>query len=176
MNRAVELWMLCFEDSRETAEEFFSLRGVETLTECSPQGELMGMASLIPVSDSLGGRGYYVYGVCVHPSFRGRGIFRKLMSECEARATELGASYLCLIPATEKLYGTYFRMGYRIPVELCGFICEGDVEIRSCSKDFTLFAKTDAEYSGNVRGLLKPFSERYSSDMKFCFPERMGEC
>ena len=175
MTQAVELWTLCFEDSRETAEEFFSLRGVGTLTEYSPQGELAGMASLVPVSDSLGGRGYYAYGVCVHPSFRGQGLFRKLMLRCEETAREQGASYLCLIPADAELRDTYIRMGYEIPVELCTGGREG-VAIRSGSEDFSRFAQTDAEPSVEMRGLLKPFDESYSSDMKFYFPERMGEC
>ena len=169
------LWVLCFGDPYEVAEEFFSLRGVETLTE-ERDGEVVGMASIVPVSDSLGGRGYYVYGVCVSPEYRGEGIFRRLMSRCEERAREEGFDYLCLIPVSEDIAAAYEKMGYIVSVALCTNADGYAVGIVSKSADFADFSVSDGEFSGARCGLLKPIREGFDTNIGFFFPNRMGEC
>lgn len=173
--RMKDLWVLCFGDPYEVAEEFFSLHGVETLTE-EREGAVAGMASIVPVSDSLGGRGYYVYGVCVSPEYRGEGIFKRLMRRCEERAREKGFDYLCLIPVSEDIAATYERMGYLVSVALCTDAKGSGAGIVSESADFAEFSVSDGEFSGARCGLLKPIREGFDTDIGFFFPNRMGEC
>ncbi len=170
-----KLWVLCFGDPYEVAEEFFSLRGVETLTE-EREGKTAGMASLVPVSDSLGGRGYYVYGVCVSPEYRGEGIFKRLMSRCEERAREDGLDYLCLIPVNSGIAAAYEKMGYSVRVSLCTDTDGSRAGIVSESADFAEFSLSDGEFSGAQCGLLKPIREDFDTNIGFSFPNRMGEC
>ena len=171
----IDLWVRCFGDSYEVAREFFALGGVETLSE-KIDGELAGMASLIPVSDSLGGRGYYLYGVCVADEYRGRGIFKRLMSRCEQKAINEGADYLCLIPVNRSIAEAYLRMGYSIPVALCTDTDCSSVRIFSDSVDFSEFALSDEDFFGADCGMLKPISKSVDTNMSFSFPNRMGEC
>ena len=173
--KMIDLWVLAFGDSREIAEEFFSLGGIDTLTETEGDA-LAGMASLIPVGDSLGGRGYYVYGVCVAPEYRGQGLFRRLMGRCEEFATERGADYLCLIPTNRGVAEAYRKMGFSHRVSLSPDASAEDARIVSENADFSAFAISDKDFTGADCGLMMPLSEAYFKNTSYCFPERMGEC
>ncbi|MBQ8140514.1 MAG: GNAT family N-acetyltransferase [Clostridia bacterium] len=175
MNEKERLWTLCFGDTAEAAGEFFSIKEVITLTEYS-EGSLAGMASLVPVRADNGLSGAYIYGVCVHPDYRGKGIFSRLMTCCENLASESGESFLCLIPADEGIAGAYRRRGYIYPVALFKNEESDGVKISSASAGFKLFARPQGGNGSAASGLLKPLVSLETDGLEFSFSEYMGEC
>ena len=171
------LWSLCFGDAEDVARSFFEIPEVLTLTEYE-NDSLIGMASMIPVTCDGGACGYYVYGVCVHPDHRGRGVFKKLMDKCEIEAKRSGADMLCLIPATDRLAKTYANMGYYQKVALSDDPQKSGVGILAISSGFRSFAipddPTQPRYTSDF-GVLKPISSKISPNESFCFEEHMGE-
>ncbi len=176
IHELASLWELCFGDSRETALEFFSVPDVVTLTE-EYNGVTVAMASLVPVSTSLGQNGVYVYGVCVHPEHRGKGLFRKLMERCEKAAADDRADFLCLIPADVGVLRAYQKMGYTTVVNTASFIQTDCIQIFSTSSDFNEFAKPECEMQSDIKyGLLKPINNFDVQNKKYHFLYHMGEC
>ena len=170
------LWSLCFGDPVETAMEFLSISDVKTLVEYS-DGVPVAMASLVPVATELGQKGEYVYGVCVHPTFRGKGLFRTLMSRCECEASGNGAEFLCLIPEQESLFVAYKKMGYAVEINTAAHIFADSIGIVSLSAKFKSFAIPDGEPIRELKyGLLKPLGAFETQNKKFSFLHHMGEC
>ncbi len=170
-----ELWRLCFDDSPNTPRELFSISDIETLS-LYKEDTLTAMATLVPVKTNTGLTGYYLYGVCTNPKYRGMGFFKSLMERCERYAKEKSTDFLCLIAADKALAETYRRMGYSFSVSLAGDeLIEGAIEIRSLSESFSEFAESDENSNTqSLYGLLKPL---FSADenLKFFFSEHMGE-
>lgn len=170
-----ELWALCFGDSHEFAREFFAINGITTLCEYSGN-KLIGMASMIPLISDSALRGNYVYGVCVHPEYRGNGVFRKLMGRCEERAVQKGDDFICLIPATDALVRSYSKMGYSISVALCDKALDSTEKLNVTCEGFRRFTDVEEDSQPAVRfGLMKPLNDLVTEKMSFSFSERMGE-
>lgn len=170
------LWELCFGDAPDVAESFLGISDVTTLEE-RQGGELIGMASLVPVSTESGLSGFYAYGVCTHPDHRGRGVFTKIMKKCEREAIARGLDFICLIPATERLADTYARIGYSKRIALYDASCKAGEAIVSDSRGFCGFATPDNENAPLLTvdfGVMKPLSER-AEMKKFHFSSPMGE-
>lgn len=169
------LWLLCFDDEPNTPKELFSLGDIETL--CSYQdNELIAMATLVPVKTNTDLKGYYAYGVCTHPDHRGKGLFKRIMEDCERYARDKNSAFLCLIAADRALADTYRRMGYSFSVSLAGEDTPGKaIKIRSLSEAFAKFAEPDEIVdTEELYGLLKPLFSA-NEDLKFAFSEHMGE-
>ena len=167
------LWCDCFEDPRDVPHDFFSISDVEILT-ARKNENIVGMANLIPVKiNDLDG--FYVYGVCVHPSSRGKGFFLKLMQDCEKLAAEKGAHFLCLIAADKRLENSYKKMGYEHTVKSFACSCEGDLLIKCSSPEFEAFAEPPADAEPSGFGLLKPLSKSISLQAPLSFATAMGE-
>ena len=97
------------------------------------------------------------------------------MASCEAYAKEKGADFVCLIPADERLAGSYGRMGYTEKIELC-HNAEADSErIFVLSEAFLDFAKPEGNEKGPIPfGLMKTLCGRHVRKMAFFSP--MGDC
>lgn len=170
------LWELCFGDAPDVAESFLGISDVITLEERSV-GALVGMASLVPVITDSSLSGYYAYGVCTHPDHRGQGIFTKIMQKCEMAAESAGADFICLIPATERLAGTYSRMGYSKKISLCDAPQKAGDAIISSSLGFIDFATPDSADAPLLTvdfGLMKPLG-KHAEQQEFYFSAPMGE-
>ena len=170
-----ELWLLCFDDTPNTPKELFDISDIDTLYEYR-EDTLIAMATLVPVKTDTELMGYYAYGVCTHPKYRGQGTFKRLMERCEHYATDKNADFLCLIAADKALADTYRRMGYSFPVTLAGNECpEGSIGISSLSNSFSKFAESDDSADTiTLYGLLKPLFPM-NENLKFSFSEHMGE-
>ena len=170
------LWELCFGDAPDVAESFFEIPDIITLTEYS-NGTLIGMASLIPAATDSGALGYYAYGVCTHPHYRGCGVFKTLMERCEKTALENALDFICLIPATERLAETYLRMGYSQKIELYDAPRANGTSVFSRSLAFDEFAKPDTDTAPCCTvsfGVMKPLSSKITLG-NFYFAAAMGE-
>ena len=170
------MWELCFGDAPDVAESFLCISDIITLEERDGD-TLIGMASLVPVRTKNALSGYYAYGVCTHPDHRGRGVFTRLMDNCEATAKRAGADFICLIPATERLADTYAHMGYSKKISLFDTPVKKGDAIFSKSLGFREFATPDSDtapiFTVNF-GMIKPLSAKVK-DLDFYFAEPMGE-
>ena len=173
-SKKIALFVECFGDTSEVAEEFFFCRDV--LTVCKyEEDRLAAMASLVPILDENNIKGFYLYGVCVAEDFRGRGLFRLIMKTAEEEAIARGADYVCLIPADENLAATYRRFLYDTEVSPKG---SDGKKIVLLSDDFRAFAICDKEPPRKrMSGLLKSFDkEKFCpSDREFAFFDDMGD-
>lgn len=72
---------------------------------------LVSALSFFPVE--VGGAAcVYMAGVCTHPDYRGRGLFRRNFAQAKA-ATAYDARNLFCIPANDSLFGLYESVGLR---------------------------------------------------------------
>ena len=175
INDKIALFCDCFGDSADTAREFFSCKDVETVS-ITKDNRLAAMASLVPILAQDNVKGFYIYGVCVLSDYRGKGLFREIMSRVENEAENMGARFVCLIPADDMLEATYKRFGYNIVVGATK--TEAEKRIVLISEDFRRFATCDEEISLSHRcGLLKCI-ERYNFTARggeYSFGDAMGD-
>ena len=173
MKDRVKLFSLCFGDSEESARELFSIEDITTLTEYTDRN-LCAMATLVPLECGDGTRGFYAYGVCVHPEYRGNGAFKRIMKSCEAYAIENGADFICLIPADTRLADTYARMGYTDKIALCHNADKDSERLFVLSEKFIEYATPDGDGKGPIPyGLMKPLTSYEGRNMAFHSP--MGD-
>ena len=175
ISKKVALFVECFGDSAEVAKELFSCRDVTTVCKYN-EDRLAAMASLVPILADDKISGFYIYGVCVAENERGRGLFREIMQAAENKAVESGASFVCLIPADNRLKDTYMSFGYDIEVLPKG--CNAGKKIRLLSDDFRIFARCDKPVSDvQMSGLIKSFDKNVfcPCDKEFVFLDDMGD-
>ena len=175
ISKKIALFVECFGDSAEVAEELFSCRDVVTVCKYE-EDRLAAMASLVPILAEDKVRGFYLYGVCVAEEFRGRGLFRKIMKTSENEALENGAKFVCLIPADDMLKDTYKKFGY--DTEVCPRGSAAEKGITLLSEDFRRFAHCDKLIEDKqMSGLLKSFDRNIfdPSDREFVFLDDMGD-
>ncbi len=113
-----DLWQTSFDDSRAVLDAYFG----KTVT---PQSVIAVFEGEIPVSamhllpyrivtpDGQSFYAYYVYGVCTHPRYRGKGLMKRLFDFAVSYGREQGADYLVLIPAEEYLFLVYEKLGFK---------------------------------------------------------------
>ena len=61
--------------------------------------------------------GGYIFAAWVAPEYRGNGIFARLMAEAENIMRARGYDFAFVVPAEEKLFATYEKMGYTVKAE-----------------------------------------------------------
>jgi len=176
INDRISLFCECFGDTREEVRKFFSCSDIINVSICK-EDRLVSMASLVPIlalENNISG--YYIYGVCVAPDMRGKGLFREIMQLSEYEAKSKGASFVCLIPADASLDETYKKMGYTIPVSQKNERI-GAKGIALISNEFREFAKSDSIEMAQQKGLLKVLNENEFNpcNEKLCFLDDMGD-
>ena len=94
------LWLACFDDASEAEL-------VRLLSTCprdtrvllaKEDGVAVAQGLLMPLTLS-GRRGYYLYAIATHPSYRGRGYMHAFLTEAKKEALQNGLDFLLLIPA-----------------------------------------------------------------------------
>ena len=175
LNDRIALFCECFGDNESTAGNFFACSDILNVS-LFEDHRLVSMASLVPIlevdSDTLG---YYIYGVCVAPDMRGKGLFKRIMSLAEAEARCHGAKFVCLVPGDDRLADTYKRMGY------LSYVHQKELSnskgLRLLSDEFRKFAHTDDNTAVRQKGLLKIIDSEASFmfDEKLCFLDDMGD-
>lgn len=106
------LWELAFHDSPEVIrfvfEQFVHPENVYLAEE---DGALLAILSAVPgqVGED---RGSYFYGLATQPQVQGRGIMTRLMDQVCALLGERGQKFVCLVPASESLFGYYAQRGF----------------------------------------------------------------
>ncbi|MBQ8174553.1 MAG: GNAT family N-acetyltransferase [Clostridia bacterium] len=116
---ALPLWLVCFpEDGEPFVRHLLSLLDGEGLMLYAEEdGVTVCQGLLLPLTLS-GRRGYYLYAVCTHPAYRGRGYMHAFLSAARETAVTEGKDFLLLIPATTELSDSYRRHGFTQNVRL----------------------------------------------------------
>lgn len=112
------LWALCFGDRPEDIRAFWQGFPDGVTAFChAEKGQPVAMLCALPAewTDDCGEarRAAYLYAVCTHPSYRGRGLCAALTAEAEQALRQQGVSVAALVPAGESLFRFYERLGYR---------------------------------------------------------------
>lgn len=110
-----KLWQISFGDENEYIDFFFENRFDEK--ECIVFKENNVPVSMLFAFDcslSDGLKGKYIYAACTLPQCRGKGIMEKLIEYAkEAFINDLKYDFLCLVPASERLFGYYAKFGFK---------------------------------------------------------------
>ncbi len=185
-----ELWHECFGDKYEEIRGFLDAAEGALIAECRLDGELAGMATLIPVS-VYGEPCYYGYAVCTAQRFRGMGVCRALHEEIFRMCKTEDKGYF-LHPANMQLFGMYSGFG----MENCGYSGYSEynyTNVENAKESYNTFvlrdataddlAKTDSDVKWS-RGLLEFAAAEKSgrdgiclvfSDGALAYGERRGD-
>lgn len=110
------LWKTAFDDGDESLDFFFK-------NTVSPERVLAVFRGDMPVSALymlesdviISGKeysAYYIYAVCTHPDFRGRGLMKSLFNRLFEIAGARDIDYLFLVPEEEYLFEVYKKQGF----------------------------------------------------------------
>ena len=117
---ARRLWQLCFGDSDEFLDRYFSLVYREEEVLLAEDGSnAIGHLQFPKVALSLGEETLplgYVLAVCTHPDHRGNGIMRPLLHEALRREKARGDVASVLLPAEDWLFRYYTSVGGYAPI------------------------------------------------------------
>lgn len=136
------LWHTAFaDDSDEDIDHFFDcfFDGSSCLI-IKDNDSVMSMLFLLETAVENAGCRYpvgYIYAGATHPSVRGKGYYRRLLSFAETEAKRRGLYALLLRPATPQLAESYRRMGFTVPL----FCDEQDVSAASSATEKELTAQ-----------------------------------
>ncbi len=111
-----KLWCRCFGDSESDVAEFWKIFDKITVFIARDQHPV-AMLCALPVTyfDTEGQlhAASYLYAVCTHEDYRGRGLCRELTAYAEKTLAKQGSQFSFLVPASEKLFEFYRGFGYQ---------------------------------------------------------------
>ena len=111
-----KLWCRCFGDTEHDVSEFWKIFDNITVFIARDKSPVSMMCAL-PVTyfDECGQaqRASYLYAVCTHEDYRGKGLCRNLTAFAEKTLAKQGSQFACLVPASEKLFDFYQKLGYQ---------------------------------------------------------------
>lgn len=111
------LWQTTFDDTKESLDYFFKNtispeRVLAVFDGSAPVSALYMLESDI-LNNGKSYSAYYIYAVCTHPDYRGKGLMKKLFKELFGIAKSRKIDYLFLVPEEEYLFGIYERLGFK---------------------------------------------------------------
>lgn len=109
------LWQVCFGDAPAESRPFLTHSDIRVFAAYAG-GRPVSMLCALPavLVDDCGDERpcAYLYAVCTHPDFRGRGLSSGLLAYAEQALRKLGFVCTALVPANEKLFAFYQKNGY----------------------------------------------------------------
>ena len=111
------LWRTAFDDTEESLDCFFKNtvspeRVLSVFKDGKPVSALYMLESEI-IKDNKTYSAYYIYAVCTHPDFRGKGLMKSLFEELFKVAKIRNIDYLFLVPEEEYLFKIYEKLGFK---------------------------------------------------------------
>ena len=112
-----ELWQTSFDDSKESLDCFFRNtvspdRVLAIFENNKPVSVLYMLESEIIIKEKAYSA-YYIYAVCTHPDFRGKGLMKSLFEELFKEAKSRNIDYLFLVPEEDYLFKIYGKLGFK---------------------------------------------------------------
>ena len=111
------LWKTAFDDSEENLGYFFKNtaspeRILAVFKDGKPVSALYMLESEIINKEKIYSA-YYIYAVCTHPDFRGKGLMKSLFEELFKVSQSRNIDYLFLVPEEEYLFNIYEKLGFK---------------------------------------------------------------
>ncbi|MCD8031307.1 MAG: GNAT family N-acetyltransferase [Bacteroides sp.] len=110
------LWKICFTDSDEFMDLYFSLRYREEINLAIRKNEeVVSALQMIPYPMTFCGQivdTSYISGACTHPEERSQGFMKELLTQSFRRMYQQNVAFSTLIPAEPWLFDYYNRFGY----------------------------------------------------------------
>lgn len=122
-----QLWKLAFGDTDAFLDVFFSTAYDPHRCRCIREGGIIPAALYWMDMDLAGQKFAYIYAVATNPTFRGKGLCRRLMEDTAAVLTARGYDGAILVPQEEGLRAMYARMGYLPATAIGEEICAASV-------------------------------------------------
>ena len=111
-----QMWKICFEDTEEFMDIYFSKKYKEENTLIYFEGdEAVASLQMLPYTINFYGENIpfaYLAGLCTLPKYRQRGYMAQLIHEAHKIIEERNIPLSILIPAEDWLYGFYEKYGY----------------------------------------------------------------
>ncbi len=112
------LWQTAFDDTKESLDSFFKKtvspeRVLAVFCENKPVSALYMLESAV-LQNKKEYSAYYIYAVCTHPDYRGKGLMKMLFKELFKVAKYRGIDYLFLVPEEDYLFELYNKLGFEI--------------------------------------------------------------
>lgn len=112
----IALWKICFDDPEAFVRLYFDTRYREEQARVSKRdGRVISVLQSLPYTLTCwGGKlpAAYIYGACTHPLYRGQGEMQVLLADAIREMRRNRTAVSVLIPAEERLYDYYRRLGY----------------------------------------------------------------
>lgn len=110
------LWKTSFDDGKESLDFFFENtvsphRVLAVFDSDKPVSALYMLESEILIYNRTYSA-YYIYAVCTHPDYRGKGLMKILFEELLKVAKNRNIDYLFLVPEEEYLFKIYEKIGF----------------------------------------------------------------
>jgi predicted acetyltransferase len=146
----VALWQDVFQDSDEFSGLFFSrVYKPENTLVIKKNNRIIAALQMIPYEiNTMNGviSSAYLCGVCTHPSERGKGVMKTLMTEALEVMRQRGYSVSTLIPAELWLFDFYKKFGYSYPVDYGVETYYSDKQsARAINADHSVIRKTSSQ-------------------------------
>ncbi len=112
------LWLTCFPDEEKAALNNFFEKSVtpENVIATFLGAKIVNAMYLLESEIVLKSKRYnaiYVYGVCTHPEYRGKGLMKTAFKYLDESVADKSIDYLFLVPATDSLFEMYKKLGYK---------------------------------------------------------------
>ncbi len=112
-----QLWLKCFDDEKTVIDRFFKTAVTpENTVAIFSEDVAVSVLYMIEGTVKNNGENYralYIYAVCTHPDFRGRGLMKGCFDFLFEVSKKRGVDYLFLVPASESLFKMYEELGFK---------------------------------------------------------------
>lgn len=111
------LWQTAFDDSKESLDFFFKKTvSPDRVLAAFEDGKLVSALYMLEseiIKANKTYSAYYIYAVCTHPDFRGKGMMKSLFEELFKVAKSRNIDYLFLVPEKDYLFNIYKNIGFK---------------------------------------------------------------
>lgn len=175
-----QLWAACFHDPEDYIDFYYQngYKSSRTLVSAEDDGTVSAMLTVLPAllyTKTSIYKGGYLYAVATHPKYRRQGYMARLEEAACRQVLNFGGKFLTLVPATEKLFGMYEKLGYRTRYSLYHeTVSLGEVSAKSSLTNLT---EVRESYLIPLRQLfLNSFAESVQFDgymQHYCYEEML---
>lgn len=141
-----DLWKTAFDDGDEVINAFFEKSVLPRNTIAVFDGTKAVSALYMLESEIIASgksfSAYYIYAVCTHPRYKGKGLMKKNFTFLKDVAKDRGIDYLFLVPQEEYLFDVYKKQGF-----VTGFYYKEKIVLKEAVKNIPLPETDKADFN-----------------------------
>lgn len=116
--RQKEIWKLCFGDSDQYIDFYYTNRYEEDETALFLQGgEILSMLTMLPIkivtTDQRRLHSTMLYAIATHPKYQHKGFATKLIDFAQEYRRNMGDACAVMVPSGQQLFAFYRHQGYK---------------------------------------------------------------